>query len=508
MANKTKYMYGDQYKATLPGSDQEFYFRNLTEYVVDENNVPTGESKTTVYYAATPGARTASGETWTDGTADSLENFSQGGWVSAATTTDGGATYTFNDYTQEDSDVGVVPRGKEVGDTILGDTAQQSLSTPGGVFYESTQSAILSTLYDEQTKDTDPAPAGLGNVVSKKQQNITERENATLNGAVSDPMELKGIEVGKANVRTQYGTYYYPEDLQNNKQDRIIFTMKSVKGSDINTRFGAEDPITRTFGSITGSVTLPIQPSISDDNSVDWQGSTLNPIGAFAAGASMKLMQSEAADLGKNVGNILGGISKELRKNESYSKALKVYLAQEAVGLQGLLSRTTGAILNPNMELLFNSPALRPFSFTFRLSPRSSSEAKQVRNIIRFFKQGMSVKTTDSSVFLKAPNVFDLRYESYDVDGNVIKDHPSLNRIKTCALTACNVNYTPDGTYMTFNDEKRTMTSYELTLNFTELDPIYDSDYSDSSGNEVSDTSSIKGFNPDSTAIGTDDIGF
>ena len=129
------------------------------------------------------------------------------------------------------------------------------------------------------------------------------------------------------------------------------------------------------------------------------------------------------------------------------------------------------------MELLFNAPSLRPFTFTFRLSPRSATEATQVKNIIRFFKQGMSVKTVDTHVFLKAPNVFDIRYQSYDENKKPITNHPSLNRIKTCALTACDVNYTPDGTYMTFDDGTRTMTSYELSLRFTELDPVYDEDY-------------------------------
>ena len=160
------------------------------------------------------------------------------------------------------------------------------------------------------------------------------------------------------------------------------------------------------------------------------------------------------------------------------AKAINVYLAQQAVGAQGLLSRATGAILNPNLEMLFGGPKLRSFGFTFRLSPRDASEASQVRQIIRFFKQGMSVKTSSSNVFLKAPNVFDIQYQTYNTDGTLI-EHPSINFIKTCALTSCDVQYTPDGTYMTYEDPYRTLTSYQLTLNFGELDPIFDDDYTD-----------------------------
>ena len=177
------------------------------------------------------------------------------------------------------------------------------------------------------------------------------------------------------------------------------------------------------------------------------------------------------------------------QKGREYNSALKVYLAQQDVGVQGLLSRTTGAVLNPNMELLFNAPALRPFTFNFVLSPRDESEAKQVKQIIRFFKQGMSVKTSNS-IFLKAPHIFDIRYQTFDKNGNEIQDHPSLNRIKTCALTGFNVDYTPSGSYMTFNDEERTMTQYAVQMNFTELNPIYEDDYHDGGASLEPDGSS------------------
>lgn len=297
------------------------------------------------------------------------------------------------------------------------------------------------------------------------------------------------------NVKTDYGSpLYYPSDLRNNRQDRIIFTMKRLKGSVINPntfnsnvravdrRVNIED--------IKGSVTLPIQPSINDNNTVDWSGGTLNAIQAYGAAASMKLIGSEnGVDLANNASRIMGAIAKEITSKGIYQDAFKVYFAQEAVGVQNLLSRATGAVLNPNLELLFNGPSLRPFGFTFRLSPRDNKEATEIRKIIRFFKQGMSVKTTSSNVFLQSPNVFDIHYKTYDKDGKEI-EHPSINRIKRCALLSCDVDYTPDGTYMTYNDERRTMTSYGLTLRFNELDPLYEDDYNTNSNNN--ETSSIQ----------------
>ena len=165
--------------------------------------------------------------------------------------------------------------------------------------------------------------------------------------------------------------------------------------------------------------------------------------------------------------------------------ALRVYLAQSAVNTQGLLPRTTGAILNPNIELLLQAPQLRSFQFNFRMSARDATEASQIRKIIRFFKQGMSVKRSQTSLFIVSPNMFRIQYLA-GTDGNLSKDHPSIGKIKDCALTAINTQYTPDGTYMTFDDESRSMTSYQISMQFTELEPLTETDYIETAANPES----------------------
>ena len=321
---------------------------------------------------------------------------------------------------------------------------------------------------------------------TNKQINEILGTHLSLSTAQNVQDAIAGVEdinlpIGSEKSRSGYGNYYYPSDLASNGQDRIIFTMKTSEGSVISTKTIGKAFSRKPGTKIEGSVTLPIQPSISDDSTVDWSGATLNPILAYAAGSAIALQGD--ADMGGSISGILGEISKQL-KNGEHGNAMKVYFAQEAVGIQGLLSRATGAILNPNLELLFNGPSLRPFGFTFKMSPRDAKEAIQVKNIIRFFKQGMSVKRGENAIYLKSPNVFDIKYQTYDKKGKEIP-HPSIGRIKTCALMGCSVDYAPDNTYMTFDDDDRTMTSYQMTLRFSELDPIYESDYSELSDNEI-----------------------
>ena len=141
-----------------------------------------------------------------------------------------------------------------------------------------------------------------------------------------------------------------------------------------------------------------------------------------------------------------------------------------ATGLnQQVMQRGMGQVMNPNMELLFSGPSLRSFGFSFKLSPRSAREAQVVVQIIRFFKEKMAVKKSQSGFFLKAPDTFRLQYMSRR------KENPYLNKFKECALQNCTVQYTPDGNYNTYTDG--VMTSYSLQLTFNELDPVFEEDY-------------------------------
>ncbi len=272
----------------------------------------------------------------------------------------------------------------------------------------------------------------------------------------------------------------YPTAMRDTYQDRIKFTAlvvgprKGITTTKDDIKSGKFSLGTRNITERLGSVTLPIQPSIGDSNGVEWSGSTLNPIQAYAASKSLGIAVA-GENIAGNVAKALNEAAEDFKGNleGGLKTAIQIYFAQEAVGAQNLLSRTSGAIVNPNLELLFNGPTLRPFNFTFRLSPRSEKEAKEVKAIINFFKKAMAVKQAASEIFLKAPNIFEIQYQ----EGKSGKLHNSLNRIKECALLGCDVDYTPDGTYMTFEDG--TMTSYQLTLRFSELDPVYNTDYKD-----------------------------
>lgn len=325
------------------------------------------------------------------------------------------------------------------------------------------------------------------NTATNTQGNNDTDGNENFSFAVSD-INLAGTIKDAENTRTKYGHYYYPEDLRANRQDRMIFSMRTSEGSIIDPSIESNTRVfQRKSSKIEGSVTLPIQSGIKDINSVNWQGSTMNPLQAFGAGTAMNMFRA-AGDRDENTtitgvaGDAVNQIQKALsERRDSIGEGMNAFLAGKAVGTQNLLSRAAGAIANPNMELLFEAPGLRAFDFTFQMSPRDAKEAAQIKSIINFFKQGMSVKTSTTNIFLKSPNIFNIDYISFNENGTIMA-HPSLNKIKKCALLSCAVDYTPNNSYMTYSDSSRSMVTYTLNLQFNELDPIYEKDYSDELG--------------------------
>ena len=256
----------------------------------------------------------------------------------------------------------------------------------------------------------------------------------------------------------------YPEDIGNTKQDVIKFDMLEYRPSKF------EDRPSVDTADIIETVILAVPGGIQDQNIANWNSETINPLQKAAAGIAGGVIDGEAE----------GAISKEMSQlgvqRKDIKKAIGGYFLGQATGIgQQALQRGAGVVLNPNMELLFNGPSVRQFSFNFLLAPRSESEQQQVVNIIRFFKQGMSPIKSQSNLFLKTPNTFRLRYIHRQSGED--SEHKFLTKFKECALTNTGVNYTPNNNYATFPDGG--MVAYQLTLSFQELEPIFNNDYAE-----------------------------
>lgn len=315
------------------------------------------------------------------------------------------------------------------------------------------------------------------NVATTDADTLAQQQSAA-QAAENDATIKKELEGVKA--REKYDQLLiYPEKLNLKYQDCIKISMLQYQKSGLNVKISEINQVPRAVSVNNGTPTvggrrpittivLPIPGGINDSNGVDWQGNELNEITKAFAGIAQGAITAGAAGAEQKVGET----SKAAEQNiKGLQDVVASKFIQGATGASGIMQRQYGAIINPNIELLFNGPQLRTFSFIFRLSPRSEKEAVIVKKIIRYFKQGMTPKRSSGYLLLQSPHTFAISYVTKDTQ------HPYLNRFKECALTQCNVNYTPDGNYMSFNGKERSMTSYELTLQFQELIPLFDDDY-------------------------------
>ena len=225
-------------------------------------------------------------------------------------------------------------------------------------------------------------------------------------------------------------------------------------------------------------ILLPMPQGISDENSADWGDDSLNPLAAAGLGASKEIIEGNAQKVINNLPSVLkntaiSGNGQDMVTSYFSAKAVNAFGAN--VSAEGLLSRSSGQVLNPNMELLFKGVMLRSFNFIFNFAPREQREAIEVKNIIRAFKKSMAARNssgTGGGLFISSPNIFQLEYRS----GN--EKHPFLNTFKPCALRSMSVDYNASGAYSTYEDA--TPVHMKLILAFQELNPIYFDDYKNS----------------------------
>ncbi len=215
---------------------------------------------------------------------------------------------------------------------------------------------------------------------------------------------------------------------------------------------------------------LPMVPGINESNQVDWGGNSLNPIQLAAGQVAANTIRTPGGPKEKAktfIEQSRATIDTIAGDNAGIRSFLTAYFAGKAVNAN-ILGRA-GIVVNPNLEVLFNGPKLRTFSYNFTFTPRDDRESRTVKTIIKVIKKAMAPKRRKAAIFLNVPSVFKIKYL---MQGK--RDHPFLNKIKPCALTGFNVDYTPGGSYMTYGDGS--MTSYGVSLNFAELEPIYNDD--------------------------------
>lgn len=288
----------------------------------------------------------------------------------------------------------------------------------------------------------------------------------------------------------------YPEKPISKKDDYLLITTIDYDPPGIETSTGGFNnaSVTNNFANIrvtdnagkylrkyVENIILPLPRAITDGQSASWGEDSINALIAAGVSAANNLLTNPKKSVDDAV-SIFDNTTKEKEKIQAASAGLAVnaLIGKEGINVNSLVSRATGSIVNPNVELLFNGVTLRGgFNFQFDMMPRSSTEGQNIRKIIRVFKKNMVPSRAGGTnaaagFFVKSPKVFLLRFMQGD------RDHPFLNKFKVCALTNMSVDYSGSGQYASYTDS--TPVHMVMNLQFQELSPIYSEDYDTPAG--------------------------
>ena len=218
---------------------------------------------------------------------------------------------------------------------------------------------------------------------------------------------------------------------------------------------------------ISDSVAIYLPPNVKDTLSATYNDSATGMIG-FAAAAGLDFSSAVGAkDYDAAASALLGGAGTVMVEGAKRSLAAIAETLAGAEGATGLVNRAFGQADNPYIEVLFESMGVREFTYNFTFAPRNEEETADAQAIIQLFRFHMAPELQGGqSRFLTLPSEFDIHYMYIGKDGTNSENH-YYNKIATCVLTTCDVDYTP-GAVKSFADGAPTQITMNLTFKETE----------------------------------------
>jgi len=274
--------------------------------------------------------------------------------------------------------------------------------------------------------------------------------------------KLQSIRAGKeidpnfksgSGGSTTYQTQKRPPSLGG---DTVVETDHSKSKTGVSSAFN-------NTHRITDSVAMYLPPSVEDTTTANYNDSKTG-IAGFLVATGVAAKGGDAAKIAKSLVAGTEGILGDMA-------AKSIGAVAELAGAEGgeaLVKKAFGEADNPYMEVLFDSMSLRTFTYNFNMAPRNKQEAYEIQRIIQLFRFHMAPELRPGiNRYLGLPSQFDIHYMFLSRDGNTSENN-YYNRVATCVLQDCKVNYTPNGV-KSFEDGGPTATTMSLTFKEIEL---------------------------------------
>jgi len=218
-------------------------------------------------------------------------------------------------------------------------------------------------------------------------------------------------------------------------------------------------------------VTLFFPLSINVDDGVEYTNGNL---GVLGAGVLQGL--KEGNPIGKAIG---GSITESLGNlfdfalgsaNQEAAQFAASRLAKfGAQSINTAAAIATQVTVNPNSRTVFDNVRIRDFAFTFKLIPKSAAEAREIANIVKFFRHELYPEVKDVGglpIAYEFPNVFKIRFLHRGLDARIPK-------LEFCYLVGVSSSYNP--TSATFFKDGHP-NEIDMTLRFREMRALHKKD--------------------------------
>ena len=267
--------------------------------------------------------------------------------------------------------------------------------------------------------------------------------------------ELKAIRTaGKTGAKDAGTGTQLKEDTSGGSGDHRTssYTIKKgVKSSSENTK------------RITDSVAMYLPPNV-EDNTIANYNDAKTGVAGFLVASGFDAQGKDAKAIAESVIGSMEGILKDTTMR-AIGVVGELFGAE---GTEGLAKKAFGEADNPYMEVLFDSMQLRTFTYNFQFAPRSEKESYEVQRIIQLFRFHMAPELRPGvNRYLGLPSTFDIHYMFLSSAG-IASENNFYNRIATCVLQDCSVNYTPGGV-KSFEDGGPTQTTMKLSFKEIQL---------------------------------------
>ena len=212
----------------------------------------------------------------------------------------------------------------------------------------------------------------------------------------------------------------------------------------------------RTLGAITLHVAAPPIAQYS----ANWENKELGSLAALGS----KFFNDDGS---VSTDSILAGIkgSADTLGRNVIKAAAKLPSETGITGdIGSIIDLSTGKILNPYKEQLFNSMNFRQFAFNYKFNPKDRNEYNNVKAIIETFKYHMHPERVNDGIFLQYPSEFEIEYQYKG------SENTHISKISTCALTDLKVTYGNQDSFTTVQGTNGAPAEINMQLGFTELE--------------------------------------